>query len=340
MQVVANMDPAIPLRDVGAYAARVESVGYDALHVPETIHDPFTVCTLALEHTRTITVRTSIALAFPRSPMVVAYAAWDLASFSGGRFELGLGTQIRANITDRYSAPYGDPVARMRDYLSALRAIFAAFATGEPLRFESEHYRFTRLQPYFNPGPLDGAQAPTLWLGGVNEKMCRLAGELADGFVTHPTNSNRAYLEDVCIPNIEKGAANAGRSAGDVKIVAGVPVVTGRTLDDMGAERERQRRSLAFTLSTPAYRRTLERGGWSDVGERLQQMTRDGAWDRLHEIVTDDVLEALVPHATYEQLPDVIAQWYGGLAHGVLIPPPRDERDDPAFRDAIAAIGR
>jgi alkanesulfonate monooxygenase SsuD/methylene tetrahydromethanopterin reductase-like flavin-dependent oxidoreductase (luciferase family) len=168
--------------------------------------------------------------------------------------------------------------------------------------------------------------------------MCRLAGELADGFITHPTNSNRTYLERLCIPNLEKGAATAGRAVEDIRVIAGVPIVTGASRAAMEPERERQRKALAFVLSTPAYRRTLELNGWAGLGERLQQMTRDGAWDELSDVVTDDVLDTLVPQATHADLADMIDRWYGDLVSGVLIPAPTDARDDPALRDAIASI--
>jgi probable F420-dependent oxidoreductase len=330
MQVVASLSPETPLGGVGEFAVRIESIGYDALHVPETVHDPFVCAALALEATTTLTVRTSVALAFPRSPMVVAYAAWDLARYSGGRFELGLGTQVRANIEGRYGVPWRDPVGRMREYVGALRAIFDAFQTGAPLRFLGDHYRLTRLQPYFNPGPLD-VRAPTVWLGGVNAKICRLAGEIADGFVTHPTNSDPRYLEAICVPNVRA----SGR---DVALVVGGPVVTGRAPDDVARERERQRRTLGFLYSTPAYRRTLELRGWSSLGERLHALSRNGRWDEMTSLIGDEVLDALVVQGTWDELPSVLDARYGRVASGVLVPPPADASDDADFAAVVRAV--
>lgn len=337
MQVVASMDPRMPLRDVASYARRLEAMGYDAFHVPETVHDPFTVSLLALEHTTSLVVRTAVLLAFPRSPMLTAYAAWDLARFSSGRFELGLGTQIRKTMEARYAIPWRDPVGRMRDYLGSLRAIFGSFQTGEPLRYEGEHYRFTMLQPVFNPGPIEH-DPPPIWLGGVNPAICRLAGESATGLVTHPTNSNPRYLETICLPNLRAGAAVAGRNMKDVELIAASPLITGRTDDDVGEEREHQRRSLALLYSTPAYRPTLELYGWTEIGEKLQQHTREGRWDALHDLVSDEMLDALVPHATYQGLPDVIERWFGALASGVQVPPPRDSAADGEVAEVIRAI--
>lgn len=170
---------------------------------PHFRDDPrsFTVAALALQHTKRVTVRTSMALAFPRSPMIIAYAAWDLAKFSGGRFHLGIASQVRGNIVGRFSAQWSEPVARLADYIRALRAIFASFQTGAPpLNYVGPLYRFERLQPYFNPGPLEHP-APQIWTGSVNARMCAMAGgELADGFVCHPTNSHPVVLRSRTLP--------------------------------------------------------------------------------------------------------------------------------------------
>ena len=337
MKVYAGMDPTIPLRDVAAYARRVETMGYDGLQVAETVHDGLALAMLALEHTERIVVRTSVILAFVRSPMLAAYTAWDLAAMSNGRFELGLGTQIKQNIEGRFSVPWREPVARMGDYIDALRAIFSTFATGAPLRFEGEHYQFTRMQPYFNPGPI-GSPSPPLWLGGVNPRICRLAGEKADGFITHPTNSNPRYLEEIAQPNLRAGAEGVSRDPTAIALVVGSPYITGATASAVAIEREHQRQMLAFLYSTPAYRRTLELFGWAELGERLQRMTRENRWGELSTLVTDEVLDALVPQGTYDELPAVIDRWFGKIATGVLIPPPRDPADDPLVTALIREV--
>lgn len=153
MEVIASWPASSSLSGVADWAQRAEAFGFDVMHVPETIHDPFTVATLALANTETLVVRTSMVVAFPRSPMVTAYTAWDLARFSGGRFQLGLASQVRGNIVGRFSAEWSEPVARLRDYISAVRAIFASFQSGDELLYEGPHYTFDRLQPYFNPRP-------------------------------------------------------------------------------------------------------------------------------------------------------------------------------------------
>jgi probable F420-dependent oxidoreductase len=325
VRVYAGMDPQLPLADVGSYAARVERLGFDGLQVAETVHDSLAVSLLAAEHTERITVRTAVTLAFVRSPTLTAYAAWDLARFSGGRFELGLGTQIRQNIEDRYGMPWSEPTARMRDYLEALDALYAAFASGGPVHHEGDSYRLTRLQPYFNPGPDGETTAPPTWLGAVNPGMCRLAGERARGLVTHPTNSDPRYLREVMLPNLEAGAAAAGREPSDVGLVVAATVAVGRDDAEVAAERERQRRLLAFLYSTPAYRPTLELHGWPDLPERLRELTRREDWAALAGVITDEVLDTLVVCGRYDELADVLLERYRGLATGLVLPPLRQD---------------
>lgn len=329
------MSDRIPPAEVGAYARRVEALGFDTLHVPETIHDGLMVSMLALQATTRLRVTSSVILAFVRSPMLVAYAAWDLASFGGGRFELGLGSQIRQNIEGRFSMAWSEPVARMREYVESLRAIWHSFATGAPLHHVGEQYSFTRLQPFFNPGP-HAYGAPRIWLGGVNEKICALGGSHADGFVTHPTNSNPRYLREWCIPRLEASATTAGRAR--PRLITGSMFATGRTGGDVDASREHHRAILAFLYTTPAYRRSLELHGWADLGEQLQRMTRAGEWDHLRDVLTDDVLEALVPQATWAALPDVVGEWFAGLVDGVMLPVPANPQDDDEYARVVAAI--
>jgi probable F420-dependent oxidoreductase len=330
MQVVAGMSDRLPLSEVGGYAQRVEALGYHTLHVPETVHDGLAVALLALEHTERLRVQTSVTLAFVRSPMLVAYTAWDLQAMSGGRFGLGLGSQIRQNIEGRYSMEWREPIGRMRDYVESLRAIWHSFDTGEPLRYEGEHYRFTRLQPFFNPGP-SGHPAPEIWLGGVNERICRLGGTHADGFVTHPTNSSPRYLRELCLPFLRAGER-------PVQLVTGSPFATGPDADAVAASREHHRQLFGFLLSTPAYRRSLELYGWAELGARLQRMTRDGAWGDLPALVTDEVIDTFLPQATWDELVERVTEWFGGLADGVILPVPGDAGLDDRFAEVIRAV--
>ena len=226
------MDPRLSLTEVVAHAQRVEALGYDGLHVAETIHDALAVALLAAEHTERITIRTSVALAFTRSPTLTAYAAWDLAKFSGGRFELGLGTQIRQNIEDRYAMPFSDdPIGQLRDYVGAVRAAFAAFAIGRAAAYESAHYRVTRLQPYFNPGPDDGtAPAADLPRAACNAGPARWPVRWPTGSSpTRPTPTRATSRRPASRPGRRRAPRRAGPVAdGDFELVIGTPGHHGR----------------------------------------------------------------------------------------------------------------
>jgi probable F420-dependent oxidoreductase len=341
VKVYSGMDPRLELRDAIAHAQRVERLGYDGLHVAETVHDALAVALLMAEHTARITVRTSVALAFTRSPTLLAYAAWDLAKLSGGRFQLGLGTQIRQNIEDRYAVPFGeDPIARLRDYVGAVRAVFASFTSGEAPSYESPHYRVTRMQPYFNPGPDAATAAPPIYLGGVQRRACELAGAVADGFVSHPTNSNPRYLREVCLPALARGARAAGRDlvSPPFETVIGTQVITGASAEDVQRERERQRRLLAFLYSTPAYAPTLELYGWAELGPQLRALIHGQRWGDLGTVLPDEVLDELVPCGTFDELPKVLLERFAGLGHGLLVSPPASTEDDETFADVVSAL--
>jgi probable F420-dependent oxidoreductase len=333
MDVVASWPTQLNLADVAGWARRVEDVGFDAIHVPETTHDPFVVSALALANTSRITVRTSMVVAFPRSPMLTAYSAWDLARFSGGRFHLGLASQVRGNIVGRYSTAWSEPVERLGDYIDAVRAIFASFQTGQELTYDGPHYRFTRLQPYFNPGPND-VPAPQIWTGGVNRRMTALAGERSDGFVAHPTSSHPALLRATILPALEEGRARAGRDALP-SVVAGPQPITTADPADLPRLREARRSELAFLYSTPAYRPQLDLFGIGGLGEALSAMAARSDWSDLAAHLTDEVLATLVPQGSYDELPDVLATWYAGLCDGLVFGVASEALADPGFMRMI-----
>lgn len=338
MKVYTGTDPRLGLADIGAYARRAEAAGYDGLHVSETVHDPFLLALQALQATERIVVRTSVALAFVRSPLLSAYTAWDLSRLSGGRFQLGLGCQVRQNIEERYAMPWSAPAARMAEYVQVVHAAFETFRTGELTVFDGEHYRFRRMQPYFNPGPDAQTPTPPVYLGGVGRRMCTVAGELADGFVTHPTNSSPQYLESDCLPALSAGAASAGRTLADLELVAGVQVITGATESEVDRERERQRRLFAFLYSTPAYHAELVRCGLGHLREPLARMVRRDSWSELREVVTDDVLDAMLPTARYPELAEAVRRRVGGLADGVTLTLPADPDRDPQMARVVADL--
>ena len=333
MELIATCPAHTQLSDVAAYAQRVEWLGFDVMHVSETIHDPFTVAALALASTERLVVRTSMVVAFPRSPMVTAYSAWDLSKFSRGRFQLGLASQVRGNIVGRFSTEWSEPVARLGDYVGAVRAIFDCFQQGGSLDYEGSHYRFTRLQPYFNPGPLDHS-APTIWTGGVNQKMCTLAGEVADGFVCHPTNSHPRLIDSAILPALVDGATRARRPV--PRVVAGAQPLMAATQHELAAVREARRSELAFLYSTPAYLPQLEEFGLAETGRALSEMARVGNWDGLADILPDEVLQVLIPQGTYDEIPEVLDEWYAGRCDGIALVLPDSEEHDAVFPALVA----
>lgn len=333
MLVVSGMSDRLPLSDVGDYARRVEELGFDVLHVPETVHDSMSVAMLALMATTRLRVQTSLTLAFPRSPMILALQAWDLSRESSGRFDLGLATQIRPNITGRFGVTWTDPIERMHDYVTSVRAIWRSFATGEPLSVATANYSFDRLQPFFNPGPLSQAP-PGILLGGVNDRALELAGRSADVYVTHPTNSHPRFITDVVRPALDRGAAPRPTPA----IVATTPFITGFDATEVAASREGQRAVLGFLYSTPAYRRQLEVFGLGDIGTRLRSMVAGAQWAGLGDIMTDEVLDLLVPQCTFAELAETAASWFEGLVDGLLLQPPIDWQDDNQFAEVIAEM--
>lgn len=338
MKIIAGMNDRTPLSAIGEYARFVESLGYDILHVPETIHDSMAVALLALEHTSTLRVQTSLTLAFPRSPMLLALQAWDLSQMSGGRFDLGLATQIKQNIEGRFGVEWTNPIRRMSDYVTAVQLIWNTFSTGEALVVDTENYRLNRLQPFFNPGPLPHP-GPQILLGGVNDNAVQLAGSIANWFVTHPTNSHPRFLRDRALPMLKRGLEQEEREQSDVQVAIAIPLITGKTATEVAQSRESQRAVLGFLYSTPAYRRTLELFGWDELGERLQAMTRSGDWSRLATLMNDEVLDTLLPSGTWEELPSVLDEWFGGLVDAILIQPCAEyDEDFIGFLDRVKLI--
>ena len=336
-QVFANCPEDMGPGEIGLRAARAEAMGYDGLQVPDAVHDGLLLAAMALNATRHLLVGTGVLLAFPRSPMITAIAAWDLQKMSGGRFELGLGTQIKANIEQRYSTTWDSPVPQLREYMQALKAIFHSFQTGAPLKFEGDHYTLTRLQPFFNPGPIDHPDIPVL-AGAVGPAMTKMVGRIADGMITHPTNTAPQYIREVCLPRLQAGFAQAGRDGKDFKLLLGPLTATGKDESTLARQIEKQRGLLGFLFSTPAYWPTLELLGWQDKGQQLLDMTRTGSWDKMSTIITDEVLERIIPIGSYDDIASIYRQRYEGLASRISFPMPEDPADDELAAQVITNL--
>jgi len=336
-EVFANAPENMGPERIGAFARRVEAMGYRGLNVPDAIHDGLLLACQALAATSTLKVATSVLVAFPRSPMNVALAAWDLQRMSRGRFELGLGTQIKQNIEERYSARWLPPASGMKEYLGSLRAIFNTFRTGAPLDFVGEHYRFTRMQPFFNPGPIDARDVP-LALGAVGPKMLALVGECADGMHTHPSNTSPRYLREAIVPVVAAGAQHRAPGLAKPFIAANVLVAMGPDDAAVARERERFRGMLAFLFSTPAYWPSLKLFGWDNLGETLLQMTREKRWKEMSAVFEDRVLDEFLVTGRFDRVAGELLERFRGLVDRVAIPVPEDPAHDAMVAKMLAEL--
>ena len=337
MQVFATMSERLALTEAAHYARRVEAMGYDGLLVPEAVHDGFLTSMAALSATRTLRITTSVLVAFPRSPMTTAHAAWDLQALSGGRFELGLGTQVRGNIVGRFSTEWVSPVPRMREYVESLRAIFHSFQTGDALGYEGTHYQFTRLQPFFNPGPLE-YPAPPIHVGAVGPDMTRMAGGTADGLMSHPTNSSPRVIAEVTLPFVAEGAKRRGRDPGACPVMAAGFVATGPDEATVVRQRERIREHFTFLYSTPAYRPSLDHLGFGEVGRKLNDLSKLGRWDEMKGLVTDEMIDELVPRGRYSEIAKVLLDDYGSIVDRMTFPVPDDPMQDEEVSEVLTAL--
>jgi probable F420-dependent oxidoreductase len=289
-------------------ARQAHARGYDGFFTAETQYDPFLPLVVAGMAEPGLELGTAIVVAFPRSPMVLAYTSWDLARLSGGRFMLGLGTQIKAHITRRFSTEWGRPTARLRDYILALRAIWDCWQNARPLRYQGEFYQFSLMTPFFDPGPISHPGVP-VYIAGVGPHLSALAGEVCDGFHVHPLHTV-AYLDDVVLPNMASGAEAAGRTIDEVERVTTVFVMTGRDHSEIEQAMGPVRQQIAFYGSTPSYRAVLEANGW-DVGEQLHAMSRRGEWEAMAGLITDEIVAEVGVVAPIDQLGHAIRQRYG-----------------------------
>ncbi|WP_210413869.1 TIGR03617 family F420-dependent LLM class oxidoreductase [Protaetiibacter larvae] len=293
-------------------AAHLEAAGYDGIFAAETKHDPFVSLTAAAMRTERVTLMTGIAVAFARNPMTVAETANDLQLVSGGRFVLGLGSQVKAHIERRFSMPWSAPAARMREFVSAVRAIWAAWATGERLAFEGEHYRHSLMTPFFSPGP-NPYGAPPIWLAAVGERMTETAGAVADGVLAHTFTTER-YLREVTLPALARGAASAGRDAAALGLAVPAFVAVGETQAELDRAIAATRQQIAFYGSTPDYLPVLALHGWEAAHERLYAGSRRGEWAEMAAAVDDEMLAAFAAVGSPAEVAQQLRDRFAGLA--------------------------
>jgi probable F420-dependent oxidoreductase len=303
------------LATVPAEAEAAEAAGYDGVWTAETSRDPFFPLLLAAEHTNRIELGTGIAVAFARSPMTLANIGWDLQAYSKGRFNLGLGSQIKAHIEKRFSMPWSHPAPRMREFILAMRAIWDCWQHDTPLEFRGEFYRHTLMTPFFNPGPSEYGP-PALYLAAVGEKMTEVAGEVADGLLVHAFTTEE-YLREVTLPALQRGLDRSGRTRSDIQVSYPAFVITGRDAAEISAADGFARRQIAFYGSTPAYRGVLDFHGWGELQPQLNVLSKQGEWVRMGELIDDEVLHAFAIVCEPDQVAAAVKARFDGLVDRV-----------------------
>jgi probable F420-dependent oxidoreductase len=303
------------LDTIGDRAANMEAFGYDGLLTAELAHDPFFPLVLAAERTERVQLATGIAVAFSRNPMILANQAWDLQEFSQGRFTLGLGSQIKPHIEKRFSMPWSKPAARMQDMIEAIHAIWDCWRSGERLNHRGEFYQHTLMTPMFSPGESQFAD-PKITLAAVGPLMTKVAGRVADGFVSHSFQTPE-YLRDVTIPALEAGIADRGRSRSDVEVSIPLFVVSGSDEEEMAARKQGVKQQVAFYGSTPAYRGVLEHHGWGDAQTELNRMSKEGKWVEMADLIDDEMLSHFAIVAEPSGVAAQIKERFGGIVDRV-----------------------
>lgn len=330
-----DMVLAAPLDAVGDEARQLHAMGFDGAYTQEANSD-VTFPLLLAAQAAPIDIYTNVAIAFPRSPMHLAYAAFDLQRVANGRFALGIGSQIRPHIEKRFSARFGNPVAHTAELVRALHAIFRCFHDGERLEFRGEYYTHTLMTPTFIPPRLD-CEPPPIWVGALGPRMTQMAAEVADGVLIHPFNSEH-FLRTVTLPRIAAGLAASGRNRDDFTVGVDVMACVYADEDERLVAESGCRSNLAFYASTPSYRVTLDAHGWGDLQPELNRMTKAGRWAEMPQLVDDALLDTLCVRGTPEQAGRELRQRYAGIADRVSLSVPY--RIAPSTLAALAAAFR
>lgn len=321
-------DTPLALERVEADAALVESLGYDGLMVEDTKHDPYIVMALAARATRRVRLGTAVAIAFPRSPTVTAMTAWTLAELSRGRFTLGLGTQVKGHIERRYGMKWSAPGPWMREYVQAVRALWAAWQSGGKLDFRGKHYQLNLLVPLFTPAPIEHPEIP-IHLAAVNAYMCQVAGEVADGLRPHPVCTAQ-YIREVMLPAVHKGAATVGRDLEGFAVSIKPLIAAAADGSALQHKIRDVRARIAFYASTPAYLAAFEAHGMGELARELQGLSRQQRWEEMPRFISDEMLDLYAVVGTYDEIVGKLERRYGGLVTNVEFSIPVSKAEDEA----------
>jgi probable F420-dependent oxidoreductase len=332
-------EPDMPLKisEFAEGAAHAEALGLDAVLVEETKDDPFQLLALGAAATTSIGLGTSVAMAFPRSPTVTAMSAWSLQKLSGGRFVLGLGSQVRAHIERRYGMEWHAPAPWMREYVNAVRAVWSCWQDGTPLEHMGERYNLNLMVPLFNPGPIEHPRIP-IHIAAIGPNMCAVAGEVADGVRLHPVCTPK-FIDEEVTPAVRRGAARTGRDVSEVEICMKPLIGTAPTEAALAVVAETVRARVAFYLSTPTYRRTFALHGWLDIAEQASVLARQQRWDELPQLVTDEMLHTVATVATHDRIAAALIERYASRVDRIEFSIPiKTEGDAEVLGDILRTV--
>jgi probable F420-dependent oxidoreductase len=343
---IGKVDPGLreaatrlELLDIARMAREAEELGYDGIASGETKNDPYLPLALAATRTGRVRLTTAVVIAFARSPTATAMIAWDLQAMSKGRFVLGLGPQVKGHIERRFGIPWAPPLPRMRDYILALRAVWASWQHRVPLDFKGEHYTLSLMVPLFDPGPIAHPDIP-IQLAAVNRGMCQLAGELCKGVRPHPICTPK-YIADVMVPAIRAGARKAGRELAGFEVVPSPLVATAPTRAGLDGRIRDVRARVAFYASTRTYGEVFRHHGWGALVDELHRCSVEKRWDEMPARITDEVLDTIAVIGTHDEIAAKLKKRYGGIATGLEWGLPiRTPADREALRTAIQELHR
>lgn len=325
-------------------ARRAEADGFDIITCGELAHDSMLTMALAATTTERIELQTSVTIAFPRSPMVLAMEAWDIQHLSGGRFSLGLGSQVKGHNERRFGGTWSPPAPRMREYIDMMRAVWDSWQNRTPPNFVGTQYRYTLMSPNFDPGPLD-VGFPKVGLAMVGPGMARVGGERADVIMPHGGIMSDRYMREVLLPAIRAGLRSAGRTWSDVEVAASGYLVLYDDEKEIEQKMLAMRQTLSFYGSTRTYHKVLELHGLEELGQKLHSLSVQGRWDDMREAVPLEAIAELAQTCRYDDLPEFLAtnrEYASRVSVGLPMRTPEDrERASDLLRrvQAVATPG-
>lgn len=313
------------LGDVREQVQRAEAAGFDGVSTGELKHNSILALTLAAEHTERVEIATSVTIAFPRSPYVMAQTAWDLQEFSKGRINLGLGSQVKGHNVRRFGGTWTPPARRMEGYIGMMRAVWRSWQEGERPEFVSDDYNYRLMTPAFNPGPIDYPY-PKISLACVGPRMAEAAGYCADGLLPHGFMTEK-YLREIVLPAVKKGADRAGRSLDGISISVGGFNAFGETDSEVEQAIEALRRPISFYGSTRSYHGVFRAHGLESLGVQLHELSLQGRWDQMYEAVNFEVAIEMANASTYDNLPRYAREHFDYADRISIAMPTRRKRD-------------